>query len=140
MKRTVFQAMADVVALCLLALLAEAVCSTRAIPALPGTTSFAEPQLAGVVLVDELIPFSFSARPALGNITGTVQQRAVRSSVDGTIDFYWRIINDTDSAAAIGSFRLGFRFPEINANTGRTASGTRHRIAPTASRGLPTPS
>lgn len=84
---------------------------------LPGTTVAAEPQLAGTVLVDELIPFSFSAGAGLGNITGEVQQRIVRSSVDGTLDFYWRVMNDPNSAAAIGSFRLGdFVSPEYNAN------------------------
>jgi hypothetical protein len=84
---------------------------------LPGTTVAAEPQLAGTVLVDELIPFSFSAGTGLGNITGQVQQRIVQSSVDGTLDFYWRVMSDASSAAAIGSFRLGnFVSPEYNAN------------------------
>ena len=84
--------------------------------ALPGTTVAAEPQLAGTVLVDELIPFSFSAGVGLGDITGQVQQRIVRSSVDGTLDFYWRVTSDTNSAAAIGSFRVGdFISPEYNA-------------------------
>lgn len=85
--------------------------------ALPGTTAAVEPQLAGTVLVDELIPFSFSAGTGLGDITGQVQQRIVRSSVDGTLDFYWRIMSDPNSAAAIGSFRVGnFVSPEYNAN------------------------
>ena len=85
--------------------------------ALPGTTVAAEPQLAGTVLVDELIPFSFSAGVGSGDITGTVQQRIVRSSVDGTLDFYWRVMSDPNSAAAIGSFRVGsFVSPEYNAN------------------------
>ncbi|MEZ5542847.1 MAG: VPLPA-CTERM sorting domain-containing protein [Pseudomonadota bacterium] len=85
--------------------------------ALPGTTMAAEPQLAGTVLVDELIPFAFSAGAGLDDISGTVQQRVVRSAVDGTLDFYWRVTNADDSAAAIGSFRLGnFAAPEYNAN------------------------
>ena len=85
--------------------------------ALPGTTVAAEPQLAGTVLVDDLIPFSFSAGSGLGNITGEVQQRIVRSSVDGTVDFYWRVVNDANSAASISSFRVGhFVSPEYNAN------------------------
>jgi hypothetical protein len=84
---------------------------------LPGTTVGAEPQLAGTVLVDEVIPFSFSAGIGLGDITGQVQQRVVRSDVDGTLDFYWRVFNDETSASAIGSFRLGnFISPEYNAN------------------------
>lgn len=85
--------------------------------ALPGTTVAVEPQLAGTVLVDETILFSFSAGVGAGDITGTVQQRVVRSSVDGTLDFYWRVMNDPNSAAAIGSFRVGsFVSPEYNAN------------------------
>lgn len=84
---------------------------------LSGTTVAAEPQLAGTVLVDELIDFTFSAGPGAGDIFGTVQQRVVRSSVDGTIDFYWRVMNSANSAAAIGSFRIGnFVSPEYNAN------------------------
>lgn len=84
---------------------------------LPGTTVAAEPQLAGTVIVDELIDFSFSAGIGLGDITGTVQQRIVRSSLDNTLDFYWRVMNDATSAGAIGSFRIGdFVAPEYNAN------------------------
>ncbi len=84
---------------------------------LPGTTLSAEPQLAGTSIVDESKPFSFSAGAGLGNITGHVQQRIVRSSVDGTLDFYWRVFNDPNSAAAIGSFRIGdFVSPEYDAN------------------------
>lgn len=101
---------------------------------LPGTTVAAEPQLAGTVLVDEIIPFSFSAGTGLGDITGHVQQRVVQSSVDGTIDFYWRVINDANSAASIGSFRVGnFDSPEYNANwrsdgVGTIAPGSAHRF------------
>jgi hypothetical protein len=84
---------------------------------LPGTTAAAEPQLAGTVIVDELIPFSFSAGVGAGNIVGAVQQRIVRSSVDGTLDFYWRVFNSVNSAAAIGSFRIGdFVSPEYDAD------------------------
>lgn len=84
---------------------------------LPGTTSAAEPQLAGIIIVDELIAFSFSAGVGAGDITGMVQQRIVRSDVDGTLDFYWRVFNDANSAAAIGSFRIGnFVSPEYDVN------------------------
>jgi hypothetical protein len=81
---------------------------------LPGTTAAAEPQLAGLILEDVVVPFSFSN--GSGTISGTVQSRVVRS-IDGTLDFYWRVINDPNSAAGIGSFRLGnFAAPEYNAN------------------------
>jgi hypothetical protein len=72
---------------------------------LPGTTVAADPDLAGVVEVDETVPFSFAAYG--GTVSGDVQVRVVRSGVDGTIDFYWRVFNDEESSGAIGSFRLG---------------------------------
>ena len=56
-------------------------------PALPGTTVAAEPQLAGVIIVDDLIPFSFPIASG-GNILGDVQVRIVRSDLDSTLDFY----------------------------------------------------
>lgn len=85
------------------------------IAALPGTTVAANPQLAGVVIVDELIPFSFSS--SSGPIMGSVQQRIMRSSVDSTVDFYWQVSNQADSAEAIGSFRVGeFVSPEYDAD------------------------
>jgi len=105
-----------------LAALLAATCSAGAVPlvtdtwvSLPGTTVAAEPQLAGLVLEDVIQPFSFT--DSSGTISGTVQSRVVRSSVDGTLDFYWRIISDASSTAGIGSFRLGnFVAPQYNAN------------------------
>ncbi len=83
--------------------------------ALPGTTSAAEPQLAGVVLEDELVPFAFAANG--GSISGRVQVRVVRSTVDNTLDFYWRVFNSADSSGVIGSFRIGdFVTSAYNAN------------------------
>ena len=80
---------------------------------LPGTTVAAEPQLAGVVLEDKLTNFSILGE----GITGHVQSRVVRSSVDGTLDFYWRVFNDASSTGNIGNFRIGeFISPEYNAN------------------------
>ena len=81
---------------------------------LGGTTVAAEPQLAGTVLQDELTPFSFSAYG--GTVSGQVQSRVVRS-IDGTVDFSWRVFNDANSAGAIQDLRLGnFVAPEYNAN------------------------
>lgn len=65
---------------------------------IPSTTLAAEPQLAGTVLVDEVIPFAYNG------ISGTYQQRVVRSAVDNTIDFYWRITNDSKSTGSIHQF------------------------------------
>jgi hypothetical protein len=95
---------------------------------LPGTTVAAEPQLAGLVLEDVVQPFSFN--DGQGTISGTVQSRVVRSSVDGTLDFYWRVINDASSVAGLGSFRIGnFAAPEYNANWRADGLGT---VAPTS--------
>jgi hypothetical protein len=81
---------------------------------LPGTTSAAEPHLAGVVQVDEIIPFSFIGDDLGGLISGQVQQRVVLA-VDGTIDFYWRVFVDSDSSGSLGSFRVGdFVSPEYD--------------------------
>lgn len=82
--------------------------------ALPGTTSAAEPNLAGTIIVDELVDFAFSAYG--GIVSGDVQIRIVEA-VDNTLDFYWRVFNDNDSAGAIGDFRLGnFFTSSYNAN------------------------
>jgi hypothetical protein len=72
---------------------------------LPGTTVAAQPELAGTVLEDEVQAFSFTAYGGL--VTGTVQSRVVRSSVDGTLDFYWRVVNDANSAGALTALRVG---------------------------------
>ena len=72
---------------------------------LPGTTVALNPQLAGIVLEDEMQAFSFVANG--GVISGTVQSRVVRSTLDGTLDFYWRVVSDADSEAAMQSFRVG---------------------------------
>jgi hypothetical protein len=72
---------------------------------LSGTTLAADPQLAGTVLADDTVAFSFAAYG--GTVSGSVQSRVVRSSVDGTLDFYWRVFNDANSAGDITSFRIG---------------------------------
>ena len=70
---------------------------------LSGTTSAARPELAGLVLEDVITPFSFGAL----NISGTVQNRVVRETVSGTLDFYWRIKVDPTSTGEVEAFRLG---------------------------------
>jgi len=82
---------------------------------LSGTTVAANPQLAGTVLEDDTVAFSFAAFG--GVVSGSVQSRVVRSSVDGTLDFYWRVFNDPTSAGAITSFRIGnFYVPVYDAD------------------------
>lgn len=72
---------------------------------LPGTTAALQPHLAGTVLEDVTQAFSFAANG--GTISGTVQSRVVRSTLDGTLDFYWRVVSDTFSSGAMQSFRIG---------------------------------
>lgn len=68
---------------------------------LPGTKSAIRPELAGTVLVDLDTPFT------LGDISGTVQNRVVRETASGTLDFYWRVILDpTSTAGGITALRL----------------------------------
>src|SRR5687767_582341 len=55
------------------------------IATLRGTTLAARPELAGTVLQDRLRPF------ANGPVNGVLQERIVRSSVDNTLAFYYRI-------------------------------------------------
>ncbi|MBU0730664.1 MAG: PEP-CTERM sorting domain-containing protein [Proteobacteria bacterium] len=71
---------------------------------LSGTTVGVNPNLAGTIIVDDLVEFSFSGYG--GTVSGDVQFRVVRA-IDNTYDFYWRVFNDSDSAGAIGDFRIG---------------------------------
>ena len=78
---------------------------------LPGTTVAARPELAGLVLEDVDQPFSFVDTTG-HTLSGVVQNRVVRSSVDATLDFYWRIKETSGQSAtgdpgAISSFRIG---------------------------------
>jgi hypothetical protein len=83
--------------------------------ALPGTTALAQPELAGLVLDDKL--FNFTMITAKGTVTGEVQSRVVRSTLEGTLDFYWRVMNDSSSKDDIAFFRVGlFNSPEYDAN------------------------
>jgi hypothetical protein len=99
---------------------------------LNGTTVAATPRLAGLVLEDVITPFSFVANG--GTTSGTVQSRVVRSAVDGTLDFYWRIQNDANSSSAITSFRLADFYTSVyDANyridgLGDVSPGTAHRF------------
>ncbi len=59
--------------------------------ALPGTTAAERPELAGLILEDQLFDYSFTDSNTGESVSGTVQNRVVKSDVDGTMDFYWRI-------------------------------------------------
>lgn len=67
------------------------------VKSLAGTSTQTAPQLAGTVIVDDIIPFNYDG------VSGTVQQRVVQAK-DGSVDFYWRIINDAKSQKAITEF------------------------------------
>ncbi len=54
-----------------------------------GTTVAARPELAGTVLEDKITEFTITG--AGETLSGTIQNRVVRS-IDGTLDFYWRIL------------------------------------------------
>jgi len=77
---------------------------------LSGTTVIASPNLAGNVVEDQLVPFSFAAYG--GTVSGQVQVRVV-SAVDNTCDFYWRVFNDANSSGLIGNFRVGEFYTSI---------------------------
>lgn len=69
--------------------------------ALPGTTAAARPELAGTVLEDEITSFNFNG------VSGTVQNRVVRETASGTLDFYWKVNVDQNTAGVgIAAFRL----------------------------------
>lgn len=68
---------------------------------LGGTTSAARPELAGTVLADVITPFSFSG------VTGTVQNRVVRETGAGTLDFYWKVnVDASTNGLGVSAFRL----------------------------------
>ena len=76
---------------------------------LPGTTSLAEPDLAGLVLADQLIPFTVFDNATGGiALTGTLQDRVVQETLTGNLDFYGHItITDFgNNLAAIDSIGM----------------------------------
>lgn len=87
---------------------------------LPGTTSAAEPDLAGLVLADQLISFTGLDNATGGiAITGTLQDRVVQETLTGNLDFYGRITitGSTNILAAIDSIGEGsFAGFNVNAN------------------------
>jgi len=107
MKNLLFAA-AAAAALALSATHAGAVILAPGLNALSGTTSAAQPQLAGTVVQDVTTAVSFAQSG--GTFSANVQSRVVLSD-DGTYDFYWRVYDTSfDGRAelpAIGSFRIG---------------------------------
>jgi hypothetical protein len=49
--------------------------------------------LAGVIIDERSTPYSYLINDGtLSALWGTIESRVVRSSLDGTVDFYWRIV------------------------------------------------
>ncbi len=71
---------------------------------LSGTTVADRPELEGLVLEDLITTFSFTGSSGQ-SVEGSIQNRVVRS-VDGTLDFYWRIFTDSANTADVTAFRV----------------------------------
>src|SRR5260370_19130174 len=78
---------------------------------LSGATAAARPELAGLVLEDQLIPFTIT--DSVGNVIyqGTIQNRVVLSNTLGTLAFYFAIrhTDPTLGGSIISVSRTGFR-------------------------------
>jgi len=72
---------------------------------LPGTTVFDRPELFGPVIADRLVDYSFVLEGQ--TLSGTIQQSVIRSEMDGTLDFTWRIRPDGEGTLPVVALRLG---------------------------------
>jgi hypothetical protein len=70
---------------------------------LPGTSAAVEPDLAGTVVRDKLMPFAIAG--ASTPVSGTLQVRVVRNAA-GKLAFYWKINNSAESKGAVTSLSL----------------------------------
>ena len=96
--------------------------------ALSGTTNAARPELAGTVLEDVLTPFSFSG------VSGTVQNRVVKETGTGTLDFYWKVNVDASSTGTgVSALRL-IDFGAANLTDGDYRIDGLGTVAPTTAR------
>lgn len=68
-----------------------------------GTTVLDRPELAGLILEDLITPFTITG--AGETLSGSIQNRVIRSDLDGTIDFSWRILPDSGTGD-ISAFRV----------------------------------
>lgn len=89
---------------------------------LAGTTAAAQPNLAGLVLVDTLRPFTTTVNGTV--YSGTVQDRVVRETSTGKLDFYYRIMLDKqwlqDGQLLVGRANFPAGSPTATAFTGIT--------------------
>ena len=95
---------------------------------LPGTSYVERPELGGVVLEDMITDFSISG--AGENLTGTIQNRVIRSN-DGTVDFSWRITS-VSGMGDLSAFRvIGFDGYTLDADWRTDGDGN---VSPTTAR------
>jgi hypothetical protein len=66
----------------------------------PATTAATEPDLAGLVIYDKLVPFTIAAPTGAVLCSGRLQDRVVRSRKTGLYDFYYAI-RSTNGPGAI---------------------------------------
>ncbi|HEX7944740.1 MAG TPA: PEPxxWA-CTERM sorting domain-containing protein [Phenylobacterium sp.] len=71
---------------------------------LPGTTAADRPELVGTVIADRFVDYAFAFEGR--NLSGAVQQSVVRSDLDGTLAFTWRILPDSNGTLPVVGFRL----------------------------------
>lgn len=77
--------------------------------ALPSTTAALEPTLNGTVIHDALVPFIIRQEDGSVECRGNLQNRVVRSTATGRLDFYYRI-RDTRGPGEIRAIDTsGFR-------------------------------
>jgi hypothetical protein len=72
--------------------------------ALSGTNVAARPELAGLILEDVLLPYTITG--GTGQVaTGVIQNRVVRETSTGQLDFYYRFIPDARSNMLLTALR-----------------------------------
>ncbi|HEX8062691.1 MAG TPA: hypothetical protein VF535_05695 [Allosphingosinicella sp.] len=90
--------------------------------ALPGTTSAAEPDLAGTVVSDKLVPFAIAS--ATAPVAGTLQVRIVRNAA-GALAFYWKVNNAAASKGQVETVSFtGLPKQPFDANWRKDGLGT----------------
>lgn len=99
---------------------------------LPGTTIADQPQLDGEQIENSTVDYTFTSPSGL--VAGSVQTIVSRSFTDGTLDFFWKITNDSAAASGIGQFLVGgFVAPTYKADWLSDSVGD---VAPTAASNL----
>lgn len=76
------------------------------------TTVVQEPDLAGLVIADRLQPFTINGA-AGGLVTGTIQERVIRSDATGFLHFYHAVTLETISGFELGSYIEWLNFDPI---------------------------